>query len=119
MSPSGIEAAFCCGWLAAIGARARVLAVVGASFQNARFFLVIALHCFCRSDETEKYIVHFDFGLDGVNNNKSGSETSVSSSTPASAIIYDAYTSIVKKKIKINDVFEDLHRFFCLIIMSR
>ena len=27
----------------------------------------------------------------------SGSETSVSSSTPASAIIYDAYTSIVKK----------------------
>ena len=28
----------------------------------------------------------------------SGSETSVSSSTPASAIIYDAYTSIIKKK---------------------
>ena len=28
----------------------------------------------------------------------SGSETSVSSSTPASAIIYDAYTSIVKIK---------------------
>ena len=30
----------------------------------------------------------------------SGSETSVSSSTPASAIIYDAYTSIIKKKKK-------------------
>ena len=30
----------------------------------------------------------------------SGSETSVSSSTPTSAIIYDAYTSITKKKIK-------------------
>ena len=28
----------------------------------------------------------------------SGSETSVSGSTPASAIIYDAYTSIKKKK---------------------
>ena len=28
----------------------------------------------------------------------SGSETSVSSSTPASAIIYDAYTSALKKK---------------------
>ena len=40
------------------------------------------------------------------NNNKnrvvsaSGSETSVSGSTPASAIIYDAYTSIYKKKKK-------------------
>ena len=38
----------------------------------------------------------------------SGSETSVSSSMPASAIIYDAYTSIInkikkkKKKIKLN-----------------
>ena len=30
----------------------------------------------------------------------SGSETSVSGSTPASAIIYDAYTSIKKKKKK-------------------
>ena len=31
----------------------------------------------------------------------SGSETSISSSTPTSAIIYDAYTSIIKKlKIK-------------------
>ena len=30
----------------------------------------------------------------------SGSETSVSSSTPASAIIYDAYTSIIKRRIK-------------------
>ena len=30
----------------------------------------------------------------------SGSETSVSSSTPTSAIIYDAYTSIIKKKKK-------------------
>ena len=30
----------------------------------------------------------------------SGSETSVSSSTPASAIIYDAYTSIINKKKK-------------------
>ena len=30
----------------------------------------------------------------------SGSETSVSSSTPASAIIYDAYTSIIKHKKK-------------------
>ena len=30
----------------------------------------------------------------------SGSETSVSSSTPASAIIYDAYTSIIKKRKK-------------------
>ena len=28
----------------------------------------------------------------------SGSETSISSSTPASAIIYDAYTSIINKK---------------------
>ena len=27
----------------------------------------------------------------------SGSETSISSSTPAGAIIYDAYTSIIKK----------------------
>ena len=30
----------------------------------------------------------------------SGSETSVSSSMPTSAIIYDAYTSIIKKKKK-------------------
>ena len=30
----------------------------------------------------------------------SGSETNVSSSTPASAIIYGAYTSIIKKKKK-------------------
>ena len=30
----------------------------------------------------------------------SGSETSVSTSTPTSAIIYDAYTSIIKKKIQ-------------------
>ena len=30
----------------------------------------------------------------------SGSETSVSSSTPAIAIIYDAYTSVIKKKNK-------------------
>ena len=29
----------------------------------------------------------------------SGSETSVSSSAPASTIIYDAYTSIIKKKL--------------------
>ena len=33
----------------------------------------------------------------------SGSETSVSGSTPASAIIYDAYTSIKKKKKKIKN----------------
>ena len=31
----------------------------------------------------------------------SGSETSVSSSTPASAITYDAYTSIINNKLKI------------------
>ena len=30
----------------------------------------------------------------------SASETSVSNSTPTSAIIYDAYTSIIKKKLK-------------------
>ena len=30
----------------------------------------------------------------------SGSETSVSSSTPAIAIIYDAYTSVIKKQNK-------------------
>ena len=30
----------------------------------------------------------------------SGSKTSVSSSTPTSATIYDAYTSIIKKKNK-------------------
>ena len=31
----------------------------------------------------------------------SGSKTSVSSSTPTSAIIYDAYTSLIKKKMKL------------------
>ena len=33
----------------------------------------------------------------------SGSETSVSGSTPASAMIYDAYTSIKKKKKNLNN----------------
>ena len=32
----------------------------------------------------------------------SGSETRDSSSTPVSAVIYDAYTSIIKKQSKLN-----------------
>ena len=46
----------------------------------------------------------------------SGSETSVSSSTPASAIIYDAYTSIIKKNNNNNNKWKIpviLFLFFC------
>ena len=62
MSPSGIEAAFCCGWLAAVGAHTCLQS--WARHFKTHAFLVIALHCFCRSDETEKNITHFfDFGV--------------------------------------------------------
>ena len=39
-----------------------------------------------------------------------GLETSVSSSTPTSAIIYDAYSSIIKNKKKFLGPWEDLNR---------
>ena len=63
-------------WLACCCRGARACSR-GRIISNTRFVLVNALHCFCRSDGTEK-------------------NTIVSSSTPASAIIYDACTSIIK-----------------------
>ena len=47
----------------------------------------------------------------------SGSETSVSSSTPTSAIIYDGYTSIIKKiETKILNIFHFSSNSICIII---
>ena len=53
------------------------------------FFLVNAIESFLAMKITSFFVV-----------SASGSETTVSSSTPASATIYDAYTSIIKKKIE-------------------
>ena len=54
-------------------------------------FLVIVLHCFCRSYETEKNLTHFfDFGVGA-----------------------SITTTINQRR------FEDLHRFFCSIMLHR
>ena len=46
----------------------------------------------------------------------SGSETSVSSSTPTSAIIYDAYTSILKKNLKSQVIVKIVIKLRCRIL---
>ena len=57
MSPPGIETVFYCGWPAAVATHAYLQSWARHFKTNA--FLVIALHCFCRSDGTKKNTTHF------------------------------------------------------------
>ena len=57
MSPPGIKAVLCCGWLAAVEAHTCLESWAHHFKAHA---LKIVLHCFCRSDRTEKNTKHFD-----------------------------------------------------------